>query len=89
MSFLGRVRVYPVTQTIIGIILIIIGLSVILILPDIIPQDIFHSLQRLIAPSLFYPIYVLLGGVFIILGVTNLIVGLVYKFKGYYEGEYV
>ncbi|NVM02553.1 MAG: hypothetical protein HWN67_09475 [Candidatus Helarchaeota archaeon] len=86
---LTRGRVYPITQTILGIIFIIIGLSVILILPNIIPQDIINSLKRLVAPSLFYPLYTLIGGALILLGVVNLIVGIVFKSKGYYEGEYI
>ena len=84
-----RHQVYPITQTILGIILIIIGVFVILIVPNIIPQDIFHALQKLIVPELFYSPYSLIGGSLIIAGVINVIVGLVYKYKGYYEGEYV
>ena len=84
-----RNRVYPVTQTIAGIILIIVGMLFIVIIPNIIPLDIFRSLQKLLLPQTFYPIYFLIGGILILMGIVNLIVGLVYKAKGYYEGEYV
>ena len=82
-------RVYPTTNIIFGMILIICGVLVIIIGPNVIPYDIFRALQRVLIPGLFYSPYNLMGGAIIIMGGAIFIIGLVFKLKGYEEGDEV
>lgn len=62
---------------------------IIIIGPNIKPHDIIDSLQILVVPELFYWIYFVTGGIATVIGVFLLIKGLVFRFMGYKDGDYI
>ena len=76
----------PIHCLILGISLNIIGVSIIIIGPNL-PHNIVNSVQKLVAPHLFYWPYLLGGGASIILGVFFVILGVVTKLLGIEEWE--